>query len=465
MADELIITVSGLRGIVGKNLTAEVAAAYGRAFGAFLRNQPAGASGPLAVCLGRDSRPSGQTLAAAVSAGLVAAGINVIDLGLVTTPSVGIMVRHFNCAGGVVITASHNPSEYNGIKLLLDNGMAPPPETAETIKNLFLNKKFTSLESPLGKITGNDQANAVHISKVLKTIDPKIISAKKFTVVLDSINGAGGRPGVKLLTALGCKIVMLNNEPTGLFAHPPEPTAENLTGLCKAVKENNADVGFAQDPDADRLAIVDEAGRYIGEEYTLALAAKLIFSQKTDAACGEPGRTAATNLSTSRMIDDIAAAAGGRVIRTPVGEANVAMAMLKNNCVIGGEGNGGVIDLRVGPIRDSLVAIAFVLQLMAQTGKTVSQLCSEIPACYMTKQKFPADKKKVAALLDAAKRLFPEAKLNTTDGCRFDLPDAWLHIRASNTEPIVRIIAEAKDRQTAQKYIDAVLNTKKKSAD
>ena len=165
------------------------------------------------------------------------------------------------------------------------------------------------------------------------------------------------------------------------------------------------------------------------------------------------------------MIDDIAKAAGGHVIRTPVGEANVASAMLKNNCVIGGEGNGGVIDLRVGPVRDSLVAMAFVLQLMARTGKSISQLVAEIPSYYMTKQKFPADKKQLAVLLDAAKRLFHEAKLNTSDGCRFDLPDAWLHIRASNTEPIVRIIAEAKDRQTAQKYIDAVLNTKKKSAD
>jgi phosphomannomutase len=452
MTGELIITVSGLRGIVGENLTPEVAAAYGRSFGEFLRNRMAGRQS--AVCLGRDSRPSGQTLAASVAAGLVAADVDVINLGLVTTPGVGIMVRHLNCAGGVIVTASHNPSEYNGIKLLLDNGMAPPADVAGQIKNLFLNGKFASPASPLGKITANDGTDSVHISKVLAAIDAKGIAAKGFTVVLDSINGAGGRPGVKLLEQLGCKVIAVNGEPTGLFAHPPEPTVDNLTGLCEVVKDKKADVGFAQDPDADRLAIVDETGRYIGEEYTLALAAKLIFSQKTGSA--------ATNLSTSRMLDDVAKAAGGQVIRTPVGEANVVSAMLKHNCIVGGEGNGGVIDLRVGPIRDSLVAMAFVLQLMAQTGKSVSQLVSDIPSYYMTKQKFPADKKNAQSLINAAKRLFPDAKVNTSDGCRFDLPDAWLHIRASNTEPIVRIIAEAKDKETLQKYIDAILNIRKK---
>jgi phosphomannomutase len=473
MAGELIITVSGLRGIVGENLTPEVAAAYGRAFGTFLCSKTAGEA-KLSVCIGRDSRPSGQSLAAAVAAGLVATGIDCIDLGLVTTPGVGIMVRHLACAGGVIVTASHNPAEYNGIKLLLDNGMAPLPDTAEQIKSIFLGKNLTLTEPRnLGKITGNDQTDAVHIAKVLRIIDQKAIAEKRFTVVLDSVNGAGGWPGAKLLTELGCKVVPMNNEPTGLFAHPPEPTAENLTTLCQAVKNAHADVGFAQDPDADRLAIVDETGVYIGEEYTLALAAKLIFSQKTGAACGErpvvseaePSRTAATNLSTSRMLDDIAAAAGGQVIRTPVGEANVASAMLEHNCIIGGEGNGGVIDLRVGPIRDSLVAMALVLQLLAQTGKTVSRLVGEIPRYCMTKHKFPADKKQTKIILDAAKKLFPDAKLNTSDGYRFDFKDAWLHVRPSNTEPIIRVIAEAKDKSTAQKYIDAILNIQKKSAD
>ncbi|MGA2093360.1 MAG: phosphoglucosamine mutase [Sedimentisphaerales bacterium] len=465
MASELIITVSGLRGIVGENLTPEVAARYGSAFGAFLRDNRSNAPKSLTVCIGRDSRPSGQTLAASVAAGLVAAGIDCIDLGLVTTPTVGIMVRHLNCAGGVIVTASHNPSQYNGIKLLLDNGMAPPPDVAGQIKKRFLAKKAEKPKSPLGKITENKTADDVHLSKVLALVDKKAIAAKKFTVVLDSINGAGGRPGLKLLSELGCSVVPLNNEPTGNFAHTPEPLAENLTGLCDIVKKSKADVGFAQDPDADRLAIVDEAGTYIGEEYTLALAAKLVFSKQTGSARGERSRTAATNLSTSRMLDDIAKEAGGQVIRTPVGEANVAMACIKNNCIIGGEGNGGVIDLRVGPIRDSLVAMAYILQLMTQTGKSISRLVGEIPRYCMIKHKFPADRDAADRLVNDVKKLFPGAVLNTADGCRFDLPDAWIHIRPSNTEPLVRIIAEAKDKPTARKYIDAVLNLKKKSAD
>ena len=450
MAGELIITVSGLRGIVGENLTPQVAADYGLAFGSFLRSKSSDAD-KLTVCMGRDSRPSGQSLASAVTSGLTTAGIDVIDLGIVTTPTVGIMVRHLACAGGIVITASHNPLPYNGIKLLLDNAMAPPPEVAEQIKICFEIRDFFSNDRlKSGRVASNNEADDIHIAKVLRIVDQKAIAKKQFKVVLDSVNGAGGRPGVKLLTALGCKIIPMNTEPTGLFAHPPEPTAENLTSLCDAVKNAHADIGFAQDPDADRLAIVDETGTYIGEEYTLALAAKLIFSRQTGSA--------AANLSTSRMIDDIAKAAGGRVIRTPVGEANVASAMLQNNCIIGGEGNGGVIDLRIGPIRDSLVAMAFTLQLLAQTGKTVSQLVGEIPRYCMTKYKFPADKAKVKRILDAVKKLFPNAKIDSSDGFRFDFPDAWIHIRSSNTEPIVRVIVESKDKTAAQKYIDAVLN-------
>ncbi|MGD1041818.1 MAG: phosphoglucosamine mutase [Sedimentisphaerales bacterium] len=449
MAGELIITVSGLRGIVGENLTLQVAADYGCAFGSFLRSKFSDAD-RLTVCMGRDSRPSGQSLASAVTSGLTTVGIDVIDLGIVTTPTVGIMVRHLACAGGVVITASHNPLPYNGIKLLLDNAMAPPPDVAEQIKICFEIRDFFSddrLKS--GIVASNNEADDIHIAKVLRIVDPKAIAKKQFKVVLDSVNGAGGRPGVKLLTALGCKIIPVNIEPTGLFAHPPEPTAENLASLCDAVKNAHADIGFAQDPDADRLAIVDETGTYIGEEYTLALAAKLIFSRQTGSA--------AANLSTSRMIDDIAKSAGGHVIRTPVGEANVASAMLQNNCVIGGEGNGGVIDLRIGPIRDSLVAMAFTLQLLAQTGKTVSQLVGEIPRYCMTKHKLPADKAKVKIILDTVRKLFPDAKIDSSDGFRFDFPDAWIHIRSSNTEPIVRVIAEAKDKAAAAKYIDAVL--------
>jgi len=458
VAEQLIISVSGLRGIVGENLTTSVATDYGCAFGTFLKENHAEKTERLSACIGRDSRPSGQKLGSAVAEGLYKVGFDVIDLGVVTTPGVGIMLRELGCAGGVVITASHNPGQYNGIKLLLGNGVAPPGDSAEQVKKYFFDKHFGLVDlSDCGNVTANEQTDATHIAKVLAIVDRGAIAAKKFKVVLDSVNGAGGRVTKKMLAELGCEVYAINDEPSGLFAHGPEPTAENLRGLCEIVKTKGAEVGFAQDPDADRLAIVDENGNYIGEEYSLALAAQYIFGKRT-------GR-AATNLSTSRMIDDIAERAGGQVIRTAVGEANVAAAMLEHDCIIGGEGNGGVIDLRVGPVRDSLVGIVLVLQLMAETGKTIGQLVGEIGGYYISKGTFVADKLQGQQILNSVKKTFADAKLNTTDGCRFDFDDGWLHLRTSNTEPVMRIIVEAKDRLTAEKYVDVVLKIRKEVLD
>jgi phosphomannomutase len=440
MAEKLMVSISGMRGIIGENLTASVATEYGCAFGTFLKKKYPAKKQQLTVCLGRDSRPSGRMLGSAVTAGLCSVGIDVIDLGLVTTPGASVMLRQLACAGGVVITASHNPIQYNGIKLLLGNGIAPPPLEAEQIRRCFFDKDFAFVSSASrGKVTSSEQTDAVHVSKVLAIVDRETIAARKFKVVLDSVNGAGGPVTKKLLAELDCEVVPVNDEPTGLFAHEPEPAAENLTGLGQIVQAEGANVGFAQDPDADRLAIIDENGTYVGEEYTLALVAKHIFAK------------------TSRMIDDIAEKAGGRVIRTAVGEANVAAAMLENDCIIGGEGNGGVIDLRVGPVRDSLVGIALILQLMAETGKTVNQLVGELGGYYMNKAKFAADHTQAQRVLDLAKDKFAGARLDTTDGCRFDFDEGWIHARASNTEPVMRVIIEAKDRPAAQEYIDAVL--------
>jgi len=447
-----------MRGIAGKNLTDSVAADYGRAFGTFLKESCAERKGKFSVSIGRDSRPSGKQLLFAVAEGLCDAGINVIDLGIVTTPSAGVILRELGCAGGAVITASHNPGQYNGIKLLLGNGVAPPSDAAEQIRQYYFDKHFDLVDSSdCGKVTYSEKTDIAHIDKVLAMIDRGAIAVKKYKVVLDSVNGAGGRITKKLLAELGCEVSAINDEPTGLFAHAPEPIAENLRDLCGIVKAEGAEIGFAQDPDADRLAIVDENGNYIGEEYSLALSAKCIFSKKTGKA--------ATNLSTSRMIDDIAEKAGGEVIRTAVGEAHVAAAMFEHDCIIGGEGNGGVIDLRAGPIRDSLVGIALVLQLMAETGKTVSRLVDEIGGYYMSKDKFTADKLQAQQIFDLVKKAFADAKLDTTDGCRFDFDDGWLHLRASNTEPVIRIIVEAKDRRTAEKYVDTVFKIRREVSD
>ncbi|MBM4023858.1 MAG: phosphoglucosamine mutase [Planctomycetes bacterium] len=454
MAESLIISVSGMRGVVGENLTPIVAAEYGCAFGTFLRSSIDTGGRPFTVCIGRDSRVSGSMLLSAVAAGLCAIGVSAVDLGVVPTPSVGIMLRRFRCQGGVIITASHNPLPYNGIKLLLGNGMAPPIAMANEIRRIFWDRHFHFVDSShCGKVTGNSDAYRVHIEQVLRLVNVEQIAARRYKVVLDSVNGAGGDVTKALLAELGCEVVAINDEPTGLFAHEPEPTAENLTGLCWRVKQEHADLGLAQDPDADRLAIVDEQGAYIGEEYTLALAALQAFSKGTG--------TAVANLSTSRMLDDVARRAGGSVIRTPVGEAHVANAMIEHGALIGGEGNGGVIDLRVGPIRDSLVGIVLILQLMAETGKTISQLVQEIGGYSMHKDKFRADAQQARQIQEMAVARFDNAAMNVSDGLRLDFPDGWMHLRTSNTEPVMRVIVEARDEPTARRYLQAVADIRR----
>ena len=447
MAQDLIISISGMRGIVGENLNALTAASYGCAFGTFLKNSKG--KKKLSVAIGTDSRPSRDMFKAAVAAGLCSVGVDVTDVGIVTTPTVGVMLRHLECDGGIVITASHNPVEYNGIKLLTSKGIAPPAGMAEKIKTIFSKGDFSFVSSQeCGKIAVNTGGDSVHLKRVLACVNRNIIAPKKFRAVIDSVNGAGARPAKKLLSILGCQFTALNDQPTGLFAHNPEPLAENLAKLCEAVKKTGANIGFAQDPDADRLAIVDENGRYIGEEYTLALVTKYILLHKKGMV--------ATNLSTSRMIDDIAKEAGCEVIRTPVGEVNVAQAMIKNGCVIGGEGNGGIIDLRVGPIRDSLIGMALILQLCAETNKTISELVEEIPAYEMTKQKFNANKKQADKIIAQAKKTFKKAEVNESDGCRFDFAGGWIHLRASNTEPVIRLIAEFKEGAKSKTNLDKI---------
>jgi len=452
----LIVSISGIRGIVGESLGPGQALEFGQAFGSFLKAQKPQQTPK--VCIGRDSRPSGPMLAAALSAGLMATGCQTVDLGIVTTPGTALMTRHLSCDGGAVITASHNPVQWNGIKFFRSAGIAFPAEQAQQIQAVYQGKQFIHQDA-LGVAAGetNAQAHALHADRVLQLGDKKLIASKRFKVVLDSINGAGCVVTADLLGQLGCELVHLNNRATGLFAHKPEPTAENLAELGPQILKHGAAIGFAQDPDADRLAVIDEKGNYIGEEYTLALAARYVFSKKTGSA--------ATNLSTSRMIDDLAAAAGGSVIRTPVGEAHVANAMIENNCIIGGEGNGGVIDLRVGPVRDSLVGMVLILQLLAETGRTVSELVAGIRAYHMVKTKFPCPLEKAQATLDKVRSRYEQlagdphqASIDVRDGVRIDLPDGWVHVRASNTEPIIRIFAESTDRQLAEKLIKQVRN-------
>lgn len=436
----LMISVSGVRGLVGKTLTPTLAAEMGAAFGSHL--------GGGKVVIGRDSRPSGPMVQSALVSGLLATGCSAVELGIVTTPGTAMMIGELDAAGGVVLTASHNPGEWNGIKFLTAEGIAPPPELAQKIFARYHAKDFCYVgPEAIGTRTADDSTHARHVSKVLAVSAVDAIRKRRPRVVLDSVNGAGGIGGVMLLEALGCDVVPMNNEPNGRFAHTPEPTAENLVTLCDAVKKHHADIGFAQDPDADRLAIVDETGRYIGEEYTVALVAKFLFSQK-------PGPVA-VNLSTSRMIDDLAKGAGGavRVHRTAVGEANVAKAIREHGCLFGGEGNGGVIDPRVVMTRDSFVGMGHVLGLLASYGRPLSVIANEIPRYVMVKQKYEMSPEKIEPWLDRVRKI-ANGRVNDADGVRIDWPEGWVHVRPSNTEPIARVISEAADEATARELAE-----------
>ncbi len=466
-SDSLIISVSGVRGIIGSSLTPQVALDFGQAFAHFLKTQKGDDQSRIKVAIGRDSRPSGPMIFGALAAGLMSMGIDVVEVDVATTPSVALLGRFINSTASIVITASHNPIIWNGIKFLRHDGIAFPPAQAAQIKQIYLQKAWrTELNAGLadmqhlGKFSTDSRAHAHHIQTVLQLVDARGIADRRYKVVLDSVNGAGCTGTPMLLGKLGAELVHMNAEATGQFAHTPEPTKENLTDLCAKVQEKRAAVGFAQDPDADRLAIVDENGTYIGEEYTLALCAYARMLRKPVPIV--------TNLSTSRMVDDIATKFGHKVFRTPVGEANVAGKMqeidstnakpgdLPGSNVIGGEGNGGIIDLRVGPVRDSFLGIAMILDMMTRTGKSVSQLVSDIPRYAMIKTKFECTPEESAALVEKVKRKFSDQKIDTQDGVRIDWPGdggGWVHVRQSNTEPIARVIAEATTEAAANDLI------------
>jgi phosphomannomutase len=463
LMEALMLGVSGMRGTVGGTLTPPVVSQLASAFAVWLKEtRKPGGSPPrehFRVVFGRDSRPSGSWVRDAAVAALCAAGVEVIDLDIVTTPGVAMMVQHLGADAALIATASHNPIQWNGLKYLNADAVALPPTDAGKLIDCFNAQKSSYVRVENLKPTiKNGETHALHLKRVLDRIDSNGISSKRFKVVLDSVNGAGCVVTATLLSKLGCQLIHLNGTPNGQFAHEPEPTEKNLTGLADEVKRQKAACGFAQDPDADRLALVDENGTYIGEEYSLALCAYWIMSKK-------PGTVVAANLSTSRMIDDIAQKFGGRVVRSPVGEANVVQAMLKENSIIGGEGNGGVIDPRIVPGRDSLVGIGYVLSLMADTGKTLSQLVAELPRYQIVKTKFECRREDANRAVEAIKKEFASEKVDTQDGIRIDWDGApggtapgpaWVHARPSNTEPIMRIIAEAPDRATAEAKVAMV---------
>ncbi len=441
---ELIISVSGLRGIVGRTLTPEVAARYA---GAFCRVLP---EGP--VVLGRDGRESGPVLCRAVEAALQGAGRDVVDSGVVSTPTVGVLVRRLGAAGGVQVTASHNPPPYNGLKLFSAAGRVVPDELGRRVLDYYrAAEPQPAQHAPPGTRRACDDSLAAHLDAVLATVDQERIRSCAFRVLLDSNHGAGGALGRRLLEQLGCRVTLIGAEADGQFDHPPEPVAENLGGVCDAVRREQAQIGFCQDPDADRLAVIDEEGCYLGEEYTLALCVDHVLQQREGPVV--------TNCSTSRMTEDLACRHGVAFHRSPVGEAHVVDAMLKQQAVFGGEGNGGPIDPRVGLVRDSFVGMALILDAMALNGQPVSQLAARLPRYAIVKTKVALGPDRVAAAFESLAGRFADAVADRLDGLRLDWPEQWLLVRPSNTEPIVRIVAEAAQREEAEALCRAAAAT------
>ena len=434
---KLMRSVSGVRGIVGETFTPPVILAHVRAF--------LEVTGAKLVVLGRDSRPTGEAIVQFVAAACRLSGASVLDVGVATTPSVELFVKHYGAEAGIIVTASHNPLEWNALKFLNAEGLFLGPEEAQRIFALADSGCFSF---PGYRFVGGYSvppgAEAVHIEKTLalSVVDVPKIRSKNFKVAIDAVNGAGSSIVPKLLEELGCEVVRVNCEPDGTFPRGPEPLPENLAMLGTAVRENFCAVGFALDPDADRCAIVDGFGTPIGEEYTLAIAAEQVISKKPGPAC--------INLSTSRMVEDVCERFGVECSRAKVGEINVSLQMMKTGCVVGGEGNGGVIlpELHYG--RDSLVAAALVLAWMAEHGGGPELFVKTHPAYSMLKRKFELGAKPVAEILPAVRLAFEGYEANEVDGLWLGKGKAWVHVRASNTEPVIRVISEAPSRNEAE---------------
>jgi len=441
--DGLMVSVSGIRGRVGDALTPEVVARYAAGFGAWAKNR----GNSKRIVVGRDSRVSGPLFHRVVLSALQSVGCDIIDIGLTTTPTCQLAVEHHHAAGGLMISASHNPIEWNALKFIGPTGLFLENSEGIEMRALVENGIPRAQWSELGVIETDDGAVQRHIDRVLAIpyIDVEGIRRRKFEVALDCVRGAGAIIMPALLERLGCRTTAINLETDGRFPRPPEPVAENLGELEQLVLRSQASIGFAVDPDVDRLALVSDAGKAIGEDFTLALAARLVLRHRSGPVV--------TNLSTSRLVEDVARAAGMPVVRAPVGEVNVAVRMRDDRAAIGGEGNGGVILPEIHLGRDAPVGAALILQLLHEEGRPLSAIVSELPRYVIVKDKLDRPNASLDTVYSALRSAFPDAAADTRDGLRLSWPDRWVHVRPSGTEPIVRVIAEAPSDAEANELV------------
>ncbi len=445
-------SVSGIRGIVGDSLKVELVVKFARRFGIFC--------GKGKILVGRDSRTTGKMLFNAISSSLMSVGSDVVDLGICPTPTILLAVENSDAVGGIAITASHNPKEWNALKLVNHSGTFLTEKQSKLFWNFPEEKIVDKDWENIGKISSDNTAIENHIQSImnLDLVDVQAIKKKNFTVVIDSTNGAGGVLSPELLRRLGCHVVELFSEPTGIFSREGEPLAINLTELEALVEKENADIGFATDPDVDRLSIVSEKGRALGTEYSLLLAEDYVLSQILK-RLNPKKKNIATNLSSSMASDDIARKYGVQIFRSKVGEINVAEKMKENNCVIGGEGNGGIILPALHFTRDAPMGMALILSFLAKSGKSISELTSEIPGYFISKSKFQIDNDfDFNKIITRVKELYSDKKFDTTDGVKIINKNFWVHIRKSGTEPIVRIFAESESIEKSNALIKRIKN-------
>ena len=450
MSDTLMISVSGMRGHVGTDLTPELVARHAAALGAWVRL----ATGLRpAVVLGRDARTSGPMFAHAATAGLMSVGVDVIDLGIVPTPTVQLAVEHHHAGAGLILTASHNPIEWNALKFVGPDGIFLDAADGERVRQLAEQGPPRMGWDGIGQVRTDPDAVRRHLDAIvgLGMIDVTAIRKRRFHIALDCVRGAGATAMLPLLESLGCRVSGINLETDGRFPRAPEPVPENLGELGDLVRSKSADLGFAVDPDVDRLAVVDENGRAIGEDYTLAFAVRAVLDRRSSSA---DVPVVVVNLSTSLVVEDAARAGGAQLFRAPVGEANVARAIRDKGALIGGEGNGGVMlpALHIG--RDAPLGVALILHLLAANGVRVSELVDSAPRYAIVKAKGPRSPE-LRPLYDRLRRRFAEAAADERDGLRLSWPDRWLHVRPSGTEPIVRLIAEAPTPAAAEELVAA----------
>ena len=450
----LMVSISGIRGVVGETLTPEAVLRYAASFGEYCTKH--GGSTP-SVILGRDGRISGSFVAPLVRSALLAKGVNVREIGICPTPTVQLAVERGGADGGIAVTASHNPNQWNGLKFMASTGMFLDGEENRELWGIAEAQGAYVPWDALGKHTTEEVWLERHIEAVLGLdyISVEAIRRRRFRIVLDCVNAAGGMIVPRLLERLGCDVIPLNCDVSGVFAHTPEPIPENLTALASRVKAEKANMGIAVDPDVDRLVLITENGEPYSEEYTIASAVEFILGKRDVKRSGVPANVV-VNLSTTRAVDDIARAHGASVIRTPVGEINVAKRMKQTGAIIGGEGSGGVIlpDVHLG--RDAIVGICLLLQLLTDSGTSLSALKARLPAYQIAKGKIELGTVSPDDILARIKSLHArEGKINTDDGLKIDFEDYWVHLRKSNTEPIVRIIAEAHTMERASAVVAA----------